>query len=237
MQGRDFILCEHEHAIARKAMFIANQYGKTNNLSGQFIFQKAMELFHLLVFLKVADDSISQPTKILPHEPLDAIIQFKPGDSEFWCGTIGVEITTCFGAHEVPIKNSSKKKFFPGGHPEIDDAVRSILKNEMKQAGSIKLPETQFFCKQFLNEIADKQSSKYEFNGIDKKILLIVTGEPSDAGCPITGSWFEKSFKSEDLAIKDSFDRICVLNYFSSGKDNGPTIVLNLLEDGRAKVL
>lgn len=228
MQGKDFMLCEHEHAIAKEALLIARKNNKINSLSSQAELQKAMEIFHLLVFLETAR-GVPRRARILPHEPLDAIVNFGTwfNTNAFWRGRVGFEVVTCFGAE----KDNSGKQISPGGHPDIDNAVRCILENKIRQESYIKLPETKFFHAQFINRIADKQNKKYDLKDLDKRVLLIVTGEPSDASCPVTGSWFEKSFKLEDLGINNNFNRICVLNYFSSGKDNGPTAVLDLAEE------
>ncbi len=225
-----FFLCEDERTIAKRAIAICKQFADDNVFSSNDGLQKEMEIFHLLVFLRTAF-RIPKPKRIFPHEPLDAIIQFGTcfNKDNFWRGSIGVEITTCFGAEKG---SSSKVQLSPGGHVVIDKIVKGLIRNSPVAQRNVNLPSIKPFREQFIGTIANKQNKDYEMDSVNKKVLLIVTGEPSDAGCSVTGSWFEKTFKLSELGIDETkFDKICVLNYFSSGKDNGPTITLDLSKE------
>ena len=82
----------------------------------------------------------------------------------------------------------------------------------------------------FNKSFFDKNTNKEYLNNdnYDDKILLIVTGEYEN--CPATGSWIIKFLEEKNFDI-NKYDCLWILDYFSSSKDNGPTIIKNPIEE------
>lgn len=198
-----FLLCAEEKSIAMEVLKINNNYELSNREKNK----KNDELFHLLVFLKYKNMKYD---KIIPNEPGDFIIEKDKKN-------IMVEVTTVFGNKDsnIAIQQMLNKLFNRGNNLDIDLNL-SFDDENMKNL--------------FLKQLEQKQNKRYECNvSINKKILLIVTSEYDN--CAITGNWVLKILKSKDFNIKDSFNDIWLLDYFSSGIDNGPTIIENFSEE------
>lgn len=181
---------------------------KNYSVNNKEFIKKENELFHLTCYLKEKDE-LELLKYISPNEPGDFIIEKNNKK-------IVIEVAECFG--NISTYKSIKKKL-----NSIFQRVNTINDDEYKF--------TNEECKKkfnliFFNKNKDKVYLDSEL--YDKKILLIITGEYYN--CPVTGSWFEK-FLNIDVFDCNRFDDIWILNYFSSGKDNGPTIFSNVINN------
>lgn len=198
-----FLLYNNENDMVRKANKIIDNYANSNREK----FKKLFELFHLLVFLDAGNLKID---KIIPNEPGDFIIESENKRCI-------VEITSVFGNKEENIKMKSILNRIFGFTEELEIENEIIFDNEvMKEL--------------FLKKISEKENKNYTNNqNIEKSFLLIVTGEYDN--CPATGSWFLKLLQREELLFKKKFDEVWVLDYFASGKDNGPVVIKDFYND------
>lgn len=198
-----WLLYKKEKEIVKKAKKIISNF----NYSKREEKKKLFELFHLLVFLEITDVIYDS---ILPHDPGDFIL--KKGNSNTM-----IEITTVFGN-----KNNNI-------------AMTNILSNLFKiptknTTNNNLIFETNFMKNPFLTQLKEKQNKNYNLKlPINKRILLIVTGEYDN--CAITGSWLFKLIEKNEIFIKDNFEQIWILNYFASGKDNGPIIIEDFFKE------
>jgi len=192
-----FLLYSNENYIAKKANEIINNYKNSNREK----LKKKFELFHLLVFLEKAN---LKNLKIIPNEPGDFIIK---NENEKYV----IEVTSVFGNKDENIKMKSILNKIFGVSEESKNENEISFDNEVMK-------------KIFLKKITEKEKKDYiSSQKATKSFLLIVTGEFNN--CSITGSWFLKFLRKEELLFKKSFDKVWILDYFASGKDNGPIII------------
>ncbi len=192
-----FLLYENEFNIVESSKEIINNYTKSNREKKKKLF----ELFHLLIFLELSDLKCD---KIIPNEPGDFIIE---NNNERYM----IEVTTIFGGKEGNIKINNQLNYIFGFENIVGD------NNEIG-------PTNSSMKTLFLKKLKEKQEKNYVNDlNIDKSFLLIVTGEYNN--CPITGSWVLKFLQENEVIIKQTFNKIWILDYFSSGRDGGPTVI------------
>lgn len=197
-------LYNREKVIANLAKRKLQNYGNYKERA-----KKENELFHLLCFLDI-NKKIDLYDNIEPHEPGDFIININ--DKK-----IMIEVVECFGN--------------PDTYMDVVNKLNNIFKrkiyrpNQGKYSFTIKESIDQFRAV-FINKNENKEYlNNKEF---DKTILLLVTGEYEN--CSITGNWIEKFLEEKDFDI-NQYDKICVIDYFASMKDGGPSIMKNVLEE------
>ena len=161
---------------------------------------KQKKLHELFHVLTFLDISGIKYRHMTPNEPGDFIVTIKGKKTM-------IEVVRCFGKKESnKLMNKSLKEVF----------------NSQKSIVNIRFNNEEM-KKSFIKSINKKQDTSYNF---DNKILLIVTAEYDN--CSVTGSWFLKYLEKDVLDNIDNFDEIWVIDYFSSGKDNGPTVMTDL---------
>lgn len=162
--------------------------------------EKQKKLYELFHLLTFFDISGIKYKSIKANEPGDFIVKIKGKETM-------IEVVTNFGnrrSNKMMIDNIKKVFSF---NVYVGDTHFDT--EEMKE--------------NFERSINKKQNSHYDFNN---KVLLIVTAEYDN--CPVTGAWYLKHLEKNILNNIDNFDEIWAIDYFSSGKDNGPTITTDL---------
>ncbi len=192
-----FLLYENEKNVVKNSNKILKDYAMSPREKKKKIF----ELFHFLVFLEIIH---LKKFKIIPNEPGDFILE--KNNKRYL-----VEVTTVFGNKEEHIKMNNILCFlFDFEHSEGNNNQMMFHNHSMKTM--------------FLKKLKDKQAKNYTTDiKVDKSFLLIVTGEYDN--CPVTGSWFLKFLQENEIMVKKTFDKIWILDYFSSGKDSGPIAI------------
>ncbi len=197
-----FKMRKNEELLLSKTKSILQNYGKSNKEKQE----KEDELFHLLCFLSrnKREDLFDS---IQPNEPGDCLIN-ENGKMRL------IEVTSCFGNDETYYH--FKKRM----NELFERKAKHSLELEKKEYGYTITDGIE----KFKEEFKDKCSKEYVKNKkYDSVELLIVTSEYE---CCFP-NWTEKFITKEDL--KDNpFDKIMVLDYFSSGRDGNPTIIEDL---------
>ena len=189
-----------ERNIAEKTTKILEKYSYSNKER----IKKAIELFHFLVYLDLENIIYDS---IIPNEPGDFILV--NGKSK-----IMYEITCCFGNDDT---NFKLRKMI----------TNLILKNSEYKKIDIK-PENKHMKNVLIKKIKEKENKKYNIKDVKKKILLIITTEYDN--CPVTGEWFLKFVEESEIDIKNSFDRIDILDYNACGKDGSPIVIKDYIK-------
>ena len=192
----NFSFYENEDKIKK----IVNKKIKDN--SGESAKRKR-ELFHLLAFLELSSDYSKSDYEM--REAPDVEIMHN-GQK------IGVEIAEVFdGAASYNEFRSRLNSFLSnnntGRFTQVDPNEAST---QMEKVFSRKV-----------SKLRKTYSKEYDYN-----ILLIVTAECKENPEPIIKHWYERYCGSEKLRKMDGiFDEVYFLNYGTSGKDGGPTLM------------
>lgn len=198
-------LCNYEKIIVSLVKRKLAGYGN----SSKELIKKENELFHLLCFLK-ENKKINKIEKIFPNEPGDFILKKKNK-------IIIIEVVECFGNKQT--------------HIEVRNKLNKIFKrNQRKKVKGNYEFTIEESLEEFNNIIFNKNTDKFylENNRYDEKVLLIVTGEYEN--CSSTGTWLEKILKEENFEI-NKYNFIWTIDYFASGRDGGPIIMENTIEE------
>lgn len=201
----DKYLYDWEDELAKIVKEKLKFYGNSNKER----IKKETELFHLLCFFHL-DNNFELYNKIIPNEPGDFLLQEKENN-------VVIEIVEIFGNKETYINIKNRLNWvFKRKISYLKDELYGFTLNESINKFN------ELFCKK-------NTDKKYLVDGqYNKKILLIVTGEYEN--CPATGNWIIKFLEEKDFEI-NKYECIWVLDYFSSSKDNGPTIIKNTIEE------
>lgn len=198
-------LLEKEKILADIVKENLKNYGSSNKEK----IQKENELFHLLCFLYL-DNNLKLHNKIIPHEPGDFLIQEKNRNTM-------IEVVEVFGNGKT--------------HMNIRNRLNHIFERKiMRNKEGVYCFSLEESINSFNKSFFDKNTNKEYLNNdnYDEKVLLIVTGEYEN--CPATGIWIIKFLEEKNFDI-NKYNYLWILDYFSSSKDNGPTIIKNPIEE------
>lgn len=196
---KSFIFCRNEESIRRKVNKIYPQ-NKTSEDR-----QKRRELFHLINFIGAS--RIGKNSRIQCSERPDFVLTDRFTRRKIW-----VEVTNVLDSAST----------YQNAQYSLDNFLNDKLVGY--NSSSVNYIESSPDAKKEfvrLSEQKDKKILLWENSGknkSDKKILLFVTTESSDNGCPTTGHWLERAIESVD-AIAKNYDDFFILSYLSHPKD------------------
>lgn len=198
-------LCDYEKFIVSLVKRKLSGYGNSN----KELIKKENELFHLLCFFK-ENKKLYKIENIFPNEPGNFILKEKNK-------IIIIEVVECFGNKQthIEVRNKLNKIFKRNQLKIVKGNYEFTIKESLEEFNNI-----------FLNKNTDK--FYLEDNRYDEKVLLIVTGEYEN--CSSTGTWVEKFLKEENFEI-NKYDFIWTIDYFASGRDGGPIIMENTIQE------
>lgn len=200
-----FKMCTNEEAILKKVNLILKNYGNSNKNKRK----KEDELFYYLCFLDV-DNRLYLYKKVSPNEPGDLILE-ENGKKHL------IEVLTCFG------NDNSYFCFQKRMNELFKRKTKTNNKYNKKKYGyHIKEGIKQFFID--YEKKCDKEYVKTKM--YDYVELLIVTAEYESC----IPNWMTR-YISKNSFKNNPFDRIMIIDYFSSGRNGDPTIIKDYIKE------
>lgn len=200
-----FKMCSNEKDILKKVKTILGNYGSSNKEKSE----KEDELFYYLCYLSV-DNKLYLYKKVKPNEPGDLIFE-ENGKNHL------IELLTCFG------NDASYHYFQKRMHELFNRTIKTNSKLDKKKYGY----HIKDGIKQFFKDYRKKCNKDYVKNKTyDYVELLIVTAEYESC----IPNWMIRYISKESFK-NNPFDKIMIIDFFSSGKDGNPTIIKDYIRE------